>query len=60
MNKYRETNIRGNLGNHFPDLLGYQCTRVRIGPKIGRNEKCLCGSGKKYKKCCLGKEENDG
>ena len=21
--------------------------------KIGRNEKCLCGSGKKYKKCCL-------
>ena len=21
--------------------------------KIGRNESCLCGSGKKYKKCCL-------
>lgn len=21
-------------------------------PKIGRNEKCPCGSGKKYKKCC--------
>ena len=21
--------------------------------KIGRNEPCLCGSGKKYKKCCL-------
>ena len=20
--------------------------------KIGRNEKCKCGSGKKYKKCC--------
>ena len=20
--------------------------------KIGRNEKCPCGSGKKYKKCC--------
>ncbi|MDX2270678.1 MAG: SEC-C metal-binding domain-containing protein [Cyanobacteriota bacterium] len=20
---------------------------------MGRNEKCLCGSGKKYKKCCL-------
>ena len=20
--------------------------------KLGRNEKCLCGSGKKYKKCC--------
>ena len=22
-------------------------------PKIGRNEPCLCGSGKKYKKCCM-------
>lgn len=22
--------------------------------KIGRNDPCLCGSGKKYKKCCLG------
>ena len=20
--------------------------------KIGRNDKCLCGSGKKYKHCC--------
>lgn len=26
--------------------------------KIGRNEPCPCGSGKKYKKCCLGKENN--
>ena len=25
--------------------------------KIGRNAACPCGSGKKYKKCCLGKEE---
>lgn len=22
--------------------------------KIGRNDPCLCGSGKKYKKCCIG------
>lgn len=21
--------------------------------KIGRNDPCICGSGKKYKKCCL-------
>jgi len=27
----------------------------RAGPKIGRNDPCPCGSGKKYKKCCLGK-----
>ena len=25
--------------------------------KIGRNERCPCGSGKKYKKCCLGRAE---
>jgi len=24
----------------------------RNDPKIGRNELCPCGSGKKYKKCC--------
>lgn len=22
------------------------------GPKVGRNDPCPCGSGKKYKKCC--------
>ncbi|WP_256204377.1 SEC-C metal-binding domain-containing protein [Planococcus faecalis] len=23
-----------------------------MSEKIGRNDPCLCGSGKKYKKCC--------
>ena len=27
-------------------------TVVRQGPKVGRNDPCPCGSGKKYKKCC--------
>ncbi len=27
-------------------------THVREEPKIGRNDPCSCGSGKKYKKCC--------
>ncbi|MDA3917017.1 MAG: SEC-C metal-binding domain-containing protein [Deltaproteobacteria bacterium] len=27
----------------------------REAPKTGRNEPCPCGSGKKYKKCCLNK-----
>ena len=27
-------------------------TYVREGRKIGRNEPCPCGSGKKYKNCC--------
>jgi len=25
---------------------------VRTGAKVGRNDSCPCGSGKKYKKCC--------
>jgi uncharacterized protein len=28
-------------------------THIRTGPKIGRNNPCPCGSGLKYKKCCL-------
>ncbi|MBN2057293.1 MAG: preprotein translocase subunit SecA [Candidatus Saganbacteria bacterium] len=28
--------------------------------KIGRNDPCPCGSGKKYKKCCLPKEGGEG
>jgi preprotein translocase subunit SecA len=27
-------------------------TFVRVGKKIGRNDPCPCGSGKKYKFCC--------
>ncbi len=27
-------------------------TIKRVGKKIGRNDPCPCGSGKKYKKCC--------
>ena len=26
---------------------------VRAEKKIGRNDKCPCGSGKKYKNCCI-------
>jgi tetratricopeptide (TPR) repeat protein len=29
---------------------GFQCRRL---PEPGRNERCLCGSGRKYKHCCL-------
>ncbi|WP_062307276.1 preprotein translocase subunit SecA [Polynucleobacter sinensis] len=25
---------------------------LRAGPKVGRNDPCTCGSGKKYKNCC--------
>ena len=28
----------------------------RQGPKVGRNDPCPCGSGKKYKNCCMAKD----
>ncbi|MBW1870715.1 MAG: SEC-C domain-containing protein, partial [Deltaproteobacteria bacterium] len=31
-------------------------TFKRTGKKVGRNDPCPCGSGKKYKKCCMLKE----
>ena len=39
------------------DVDGYEELQVpetfrRQGPKVGRNDPCPCGSGKKFKKCC--------
>ena len=31
--------------------------RVKAGDRVGRNDPCPCGSGKKYKNCC-GKNAN--
>ena len=31
---------------------------LRKGQKVGPNDPCPCGSGKKYKKCCMFKENN--
>ena len=31
---------------------GMNKTVVNEGPKVGRNDPCPCGSGKKYKQCC--------
>ena len=34
-----------------------EVTRVNDNRKIGRNDPCPCGSGKKYKKCCWNKKD---
>ena len=34
------------------ELLSNTPEPVKVDKKIGRNEPCPCGSGKKYKKCC--------
>jgi preprotein translocase subunit SecA len=31
---------------------GEKAKPVRTGPKVGRNDPCPCGSGKKFKQCC--------
>lgn len=37
-----------------------QANRTKVSrPLVGRNEKCPCGSGKKFKKCCMGKRIYD-
>jgi uncharacterized protein YchJ len=35
-------------------------TPVRTEQKVGRNDPCPCGSGKKYKHCCLKKDQGKG
>jgi preprotein translocase subunit SecA len=39
----------GNWRRAFEEV---QKPFVREGPKIGRNDPCPCGSGRKFKKCC--------
>jgi uncharacterized protein len=38
-----------------PPVLPAQAKVAQAGRKPGRNDPCPCGSGKKYKKCCMGK-----
>ena len=41
---------------HKARMLGVPPPQRRKNPKVGRNDPCPCGSGKKYKKCCLPKD----
>tara|TARA_E500000305_G_C3998843_1_gene226153 strand:- start:949 stop:1371 length:423 start_codon:yes stop_codon:yes gene_type:complete len=34
-------------------------SKIERKQKVGRNDPCPCGSGKKYKKCCLNQLGND-
>lgn len=53
------TIIRLCLGNNMTSHIRYQDIETTHAPqplerevRVGRNELCLCGSGKKYKHCC--------
>lgn len=43
------------LIQHLPAV---EFPQVRTEPKIGRNDPCPCGSGRKFKKCCLDKQSS--
>lgn len=45
------TYSRSNNSNSRPGQTGKVSTVTRDEPKVGRNDSCPCGSGKKYKKC---------
>lgn len=45
-------NINSPFKEETPELPGKGKPITRTAPKIGRNDPCPCGSGKKYKKCC--------
>jgi len=55
-----EENPRGELRHKSNQALAYSDQHlyddpqkpVRAAPRVGRNDPCPCGSGKKYKKCC--------
>jgi HEAT repeat protein len=48
---YNEKRQQGTIEN-----TGKVVPFKRKSPKIGRNEPCPCGSGRKFKKCCLNKK----
>jgi preprotein translocase subunit SecA len=43
--------VAGSTGDHG-EAMEITPAPLRAGPKIGRNDPCTCGSGKKYKNCC--------
>jgi len=65
MNSKAETeNIRNAITPNVREIHAYWLARRedyapssepmrRVEPQVGRNDPCTCGSGKKYKKCCL-------
>jgi tetratricopeptide (TPR) repeat protein len=51
-----EDEYEDEYGGEYEDDYDDTPIQPAVAVKIGRNDPCPCGSGKKYKKCCLGKE----
>ncbi|MBQ1406682.1 MAG: SEC-C domain-containing protein, partial [Eubacterium sp.] len=53
------SDLTGNMPEQqmkVPDREARKETFRRDRPKVGRNDPCPCGSGKKYKNCCMNKD----
>ncbi|MEI7998863.1 MAG: SAM-dependent methyltransferase, partial [Candidatus Omnitrophota bacterium] len=48
--------IKSYLDEHFPK--SFSTETIQAMGQIGRNEPCPCGSGKKYKQCCLNQPQD--
>jgi len=57
-----QASVKTRLIRHAGGYGGFQAkygrspfatTKEEAKKLLGRNQKCFCGSGKKYKKCCL-------
>ncbi|MFK8013795.1 MAG: SEC-C metal-binding domain-containing protein [Marinicellaceae bacterium] len=57
------SNSQNNLTDAPTESVESSCTNTsccpptqtpfkRTAPKVGRNDPCICGNGRKYKKCC--------
>jgi hypothetical protein len=56
--------VQERVDGWFAEWEGMQARRINAAGaparrKVGRNDPCPCGSGKKYKKCCLGVRVSD-
>jgi uncharacterized protein YchJ len=52
-NFYRNSNQGKYIKNDNEYKKSTTAKKILNKKEIGRNDPCLCGSGKKYKKCCL-------
>jgi preprotein translocase subunit SecA len=57
--KKEKTRIPESSSNEpeTPETPSVPAAPVSKEPKVGRNDPCPCGSGKKFKKCCLLKSD---
>ncbi len=57
--KYRYSHFKQTIKEEARSLESMMEYKMETSKKIGRNDLCPCGSGKKYKKCCINLEKEN-